>query len=72
MAQRIARQRVFDIVVNGTKSWREPAGTRVAIEVQHDLVTNPERFKGCSVRVLEKYIGGARVPRLERESLETS
>ena len=70
MAQRIPRHRVFDIYVNGLKSWREPAGVRVALEVQHQLVTDLERFKGQSVRVIEKYIGGAKSPRLKEEEQE--
>lgn len=59
--------RVFDITVQGLKTWRENAGNRVSLEVQHELATCDERFKGCSVRVQEKYIGGAKAPREPRE-----
>lgn len=65
---RIQRQRMFRITVNGTDSWVEPAGSRVAEELQHHLVT--EDYLRCSVRVKEFYSGGAK-PRLvlEDESL---
>lgn len=57
---RSPRHRIFSITVNGKKQWQEDARGRVGIEVQHDLATSPDRFKGQSVRVIEKYIGGAR------------
>lgn len=61
---RIQRQRMFRISVNGTDSWVEPAGSRVAEELQHHLVT--EDYLRCSVRVAEFYSGGAK-PRLVLE-----
>jgi len=60
------RQRIFDITVNGTKSWRENAGNRVAIEVQHELAQET----GKSVHVTEKYIGGARATKRDDEAEE--
>ena len=68
---RSPRHRIFDITVNGLKCWREDARGRVALEVQHDLATSPERFKGQSVRVVEKYIGGAK-PSLKMEDEDAS
>lgn len=56
------RQRVFDITING-KTTREDANGRVAIEVQHDIA---QRVCG-SIRVVEKYIGGARQKRVSPE-----
>ena len=55
---RIPRQRVFKIVINGLQEWVEDAGNRVAIEVQHKLVTT--MFPGKSVKVIEQYLGGAK------------
>lgn len=52
------RERVFHITVNGRDEWREPAGNRCAIELQHRLVT--EQFPGASVRVRERFLGGAK------------
>ena len=50
------RLRVFDITIAGTQCYREQAGNRIAIEVQHDLAQEHK----TSVRVVEKYIGGAK------------
>lgn len=52
------RERIFHITVNGRDEWREPAGQRCAIELQHRLAT--EQFPGSSVRVRECFLGGAR------------
>ena len=60
---RSAKQRVFDITINGLKTWREPAFERGAIEVQHDIAIETKGF----VHVREKYVGGARGPRLTAE-----
>lgn len=49
------RQRMFDIVIDG-KSHREDALGRVAVELQHHLAQET----GCHVRVIEKYLGGAK------------
>ena len=57
------KQRVFDITINGLKTWREPAYERVAIEVQHDIAVETKGF----VHVREKYVGGARGPKLRDE-----
>ena len=56
------RQRVLDITINGLEYHREQAWNRVAIEVQHDL---SQEHPGDSVRVVEKYLGGARVRKTE-------
>ena len=64
---RIPRQRVFRIVINGKNEWREDAAGRNLLEVQHKLAT--EVFKGCSVRVQEQYLGGAK-SKLEVEDEE--
>ena len=58
------RDRVFTITINGLKTYQEPAGNRIAIEVQHDLAVETKGF----VRVEEHYIGGAR----GKEDLESS
>lgn len=64
-AMRARRQRIFDIAVNGLKCWREDAGDRCLVEFQHHLAT--EDYPGSFVRVLEKYIGGARAAQEELE-----
>ncbi len=55
---RTPRERIFHITVNGRDDWREPAGVRCAIELQHRLAT--EQFPGASVRVREMFLGGAK------------
>lgn len=58
------RQRIFDITINGLTSYREAAGNRVALEVQHNLATELNSY----VRVQEKYIGGSKAsPRDDEE-----
>lgn len=61
---RVKRERVFQVCVNGGKDgeWREAAGNRCLIEVQHDLAVG--RFLGKTVRIQELYLGGAKKPRL--------
>lgn len=54
---RVARKRVFHVSVGGRESWKEDAGSRTVLEVQHQLAT--ESFPGQFVRVIEQYIGGA-------------
>jgi hypothetical protein len=55
---RTPRERIFHITVHGRDEWREPAGQRCAIELQHRLAT--EQFPGTSVRVREQFLGGAK------------
>lgn len=64
---RLKRERIFRITLNGQKTWQEPAGNRTTLETQHQLATdNP----GLSVRVQERYRGGARGTRLVGASEE--
>lgn len=56
--KRQPKQRVFDITINGLTCYRENAGSRIALEVQHDLAE-----QHGFVRVVEKFIGGARATR---------
>jgi len=65
---RVPRLRVFDVSVNGTKCWREEAHSRSLIEFQHHLAT--EDYPGKFVRVIEKYIGGAKPKRKDEEETE--
>jgi hypothetical protein len=52
------RDLIFHITIGGRDEWREPAGQRCAVEVQHRLAT--EQFPGKSVRVREQFITGAK------------
>lgn len=66
---RIPRERVLHIVINGRDEWREPAGSRVALEVQHKMAT--ETFpEARSVRVREQYLGGAKAKLVAPEADE--
>lgn len=65
---RQARERVLDIIVDGVQFPRQPAHNRVAVEVQHHYAT--EKYPGSFVRVLEKYIGGARSRASEEDEEE--
>lgn len=61
------RLRVFAITIDGGKTLerREQAYNRVDIEVQHRLAT--VEYPGAFVRVVEKYIGGAK-PSISKET----
>lgn len=63
------RVRVFDIVLGGRHVRTEPAGDRIALEVQHALAqptapgTKPERF----AHVRERYVVQVAKPRRLRQ-----
>ena len=62
---RTRRQRVFRVTINGIHQWTEDAGSRSVFEFHHNLSTG--KYVGCSVRVQEQFLGGAKVRVLEDE-----
>ena len=59
------RMRVFDIVLQGRDLRTEPAGDRIALELQHELATRV--YRGKFVHVRERWVVTPN-PKTERAS----
>ena len=49
---------MFRVTIDGTHQWTEDAGSRSVFEFHHNLSTG--KYVGCSVRVTEQFLGGAK------------